>query len=172
MKELINVENIFAENVFTMGKMKARLPKSAYKEVVRVMEQGGELSLATADIIAKAMKDWAVEKGATHYSHWFQPLTGITAEKHDSFITHPDEDGKMINESGSSIPYKFVVEKINDEFEVIDSRIPRDGSYYPKDIKNIFPRNVRKQIEDVHQDGTVKRLSLENQQKAEFYFTK
>ncbi|MBR4981275.1 MAG: glutamine synthetase III [Lachnospiraceae bacterium] len=98
MKELINVENIFAENVFTMGKMKARLPKSAYKEVVRVMEQGGELSLATADIIAKAMKDWAVEKGATHYSHWFQPLTGITAEKHDSFITHPDEDGKMIME--------------------------------------------------------------------------
>jgi len=98
MKELINVENIFAENVFTMGKMKARLPKSAYKEVVRVMEQGGELSLATADIIAKAMKDWAVEKGATHYSHWFQPLTGITAEKHDSFVTHPDEDGKMIME--------------------------------------------------------------------------
>ena len=98
MKDLINVENIFAENVFTMGKMKARLPKSAYKEVVRVMEQGGELSLATADIIAKAMKDWAVEKGATHYSHWFQPLTGITAEKHDSFVTHPDEDGKMIME--------------------------------------------------------------------------
>ena len=98
MKELINVENIFAENVFTMGKMKARLPKSAYKEVVRVMEQGGELSLATADIIAKAMKDWAVEKGATHYSHWFQPLTGITAEKHDSFVTHPDADGKMIME--------------------------------------------------------------------------
>ena len=82
------------------------------------------------------------------------------------------EDEKIINESGSSIPYKFVVEKINDEFEVIDSRIPRDGSYYSKDIKNIFPRKVRKQIEDVHQDGTVKRLSLENQQKAEFYFTK
>ncbi len=98
MKDIINVEEIFAENVFTMGKMKARLPKSAYQEVVRVMEQGGELSLATADIIAKAMKDWAVEKGATHYTHWFQPLTGITAEKHDSFVTHPDKDGKMIME--------------------------------------------------------------------------
>ena len=98
MSELINVETIFAENVFTMSKMKENLPKSAYKEVLRVMEQGGELSLATADIIAKAMKDWAVEKGATHYSHWFQPLTGITAEKHDSFITHPDNDGKMIME--------------------------------------------------------------------------
>ena len=98
MSELFNVETIFAENVFTMSKMKECLPKSAYKEVVRVMDQGGELSLATADIIAKAMKDWAVEKGATHYSHWFQPLTGITAEKHDSFITHPDQDGKMIME--------------------------------------------------------------------------
>ena len=98
MSELINVETIFAENVFTMGKMKSCLPKSAYKEVVRVMEQGGELSLATADIIAKAMKDWAVEKGATHFSHWFQPLTGITAEKHDAFVTHPDQDGKMLME--------------------------------------------------------------------------
>ena len=82
------------------------------------------------------------------------------------------EDGKVINNSGSSIPYKFVVKKVNDKFEVSDSRIPRDGSYYSKDIKNIFPRSVRRQIEDVHQDGTVKRLSLENQQKAEFYFSK
>jgi len=82
------------------------------------------------------------------------------------------EDDKIMDESGSSIPYKFVVEKINDKFEVIDSRIPRDGSYYPKDIKNIFPRSVRKEIENVHQDGTIERLSLENQQKAEFYFDK
>lgn len=82
------------------------------------------------------------------------------------------EDGNVINDSGSSIPYKFVVKKVNDKFEVSDSRIPRDGSYYSKDIKNIFPRSVRRQIEDVHQDGIVKRLSLENQQKAEFYFSK
>ena len=82
------------------------------------------------------------------------------------------EDGKIIQESGSSIPYKFVVEKINDKFEVSDSRIPRDGSYYPKDIKNIFPRSVRKEIENVHQDGTIERLSLDNRQKAEFYFNK
>lgn len=82
------------------------------------------------------------------------------------------DGGKVINDSGSSIPYKFVVKKVNDKFEVSDSRIPRDGSYYLKDIKNIFPRSVRRQIEDVHQDGTVKRLSLENQQKAEFYFSK
>lgn len=98
MKEVFNVEEIFGENVFTLGKMKERLPKSVFKEVKRVMDQGGELSLAAADVVAKAMKDWAVSKGATHYTHWFQPLTGITAEKHDSFVTHPDEEGKMITE--------------------------------------------------------------------------
>ena len=66
----LNVEEIFASKVFTFGKMKERLPKSVYKEVRQVMEYGGELSLAAADVIAKAMKDWAVENGATHYTHW------------------------------------------------------------------------------------------------------
>ena len=93
-----NVEENFASKVFTLGKMRERLPKGIYKEVVRVMDQGGELSLATADVVARAMKDWAVENGATHYTHWFQPLTGITAEKHDAFVTHPDADGRMIME--------------------------------------------------------------------------
>ncbi len=95
---MFNVEEIFAKNVFTIGKMKQRLPRNVYKEVKKVMDQGGELSLAAADVVAKAMKDWAVENGATHYTHWFQPLTGITAEKHDSFVTHPDEEGKMLME--------------------------------------------------------------------------
>ena len=94
----INVEKVFASKVFTLGKMKERLPKSVFKEVKKVMDQGGELPLETADVVAKAMKDWAVENGATHYTHWFQPLTGITAEKHDSFITNPDEDGHMLME--------------------------------------------------------------------------
>ena len=98
MSEALNVEKIFAEKVFTNAKMKERLPKKVYQEVMRVMEHGGELSMATADMVAMAMKDWAVENGATHYSHWFQPLTGITAEKHDSFITHPDNQGKMLME--------------------------------------------------------------------------
>ena len=98
MGDVLNVEEIFASKVFTFGKMKERLPRSIYKEVQRLMDEGGELSLATADVIAKAMKDWAVENGATHYTHWFQPLTGITAEKHDAFVTHPDEDGRMIME--------------------------------------------------------------------------
>ncbi|MCQ2538850.1 MAG: glutamine synthetase III [Acetatifactor sp.] len=98
MSEMMNVEDLFASKVFTLGKMKERLPKGTYKEVKKVMDQGGDLSKAAAEVVAKAMKDWAVENGATHYTHWFQPLTGITAEKHDAFVTHPDEDGKMIME--------------------------------------------------------------------------
>ncbi|MCM1540410.1 MAG: glutamine synthetase III [Blautia sp.] len=98
MSEVLNVEEIFASKVFTLGKMKERLPRSVYKEVKRIMEQGGELSPAAADVVAKAMKDWAVENGATHFTHWFQPLTGITAEKHDSFVTHPDDEGRMLME--------------------------------------------------------------------------
>ena len=98
MSEALNVEKIFGEKVFTVAKMKERLTKKVFQEVMRVMDQGGELSMTTADVVAKAMKDWAVENGATHYTHWFQPLTGITAEKHDSFISHPDEDGKMLME--------------------------------------------------------------------------
>jgi len=98
MSEILNVEELFGSKVFTVGKMKERLPKSVFKEVKKVMEQGGELSKESADVVAKAMKDWAVENGATHYTHWFQPLTGITAEKHDAFVTHPDDEGKMIME--------------------------------------------------------------------------
>ncbi len=98
MSEKLNVEDIFASKVFTLGKMKERLPRSTYKEIKQLMDQGGELSLETADVVAKAMKDWAMENGATHYTHWFQPLTGITAEKHDAFVSHPDEEGKMIME--------------------------------------------------------------------------
>ena len=96
--EKLNVEQIFGEKVFTVGKMRERLPKKVFQEVINVMENGGEMSLATADVVAKAMKDWAVENGATHYTHWFQPLTGITAEKHDAFVTNPDSEGKMIME--------------------------------------------------------------------------
>ena len=98
MSEVFNVEEVFAQNLFTLGKMKERLPKNVYREVARVMDQGGELSMETANVVAMAMKEWAVENGATHYTHWFQPLTGITAEKHDAFVAHPDEMGKMLTE--------------------------------------------------------------------------
>ena len=91
------VTELFGKNVFTLGKMRERLPKNVYREVLQAMD-GGELSMSAANVVAKAMKDWAEENGATHYTHWFQPLTGITAEKHDSFVSLADEDGKMLTE--------------------------------------------------------------------------
>ena len=98
VSENVNIEEIFGSKVFTLGKMKERLPEAVYEEIRNVMQHGGELSRKSADVVAGAMKDWAVENGATHFTHWFQPLTGITAEKHDSFVTHPDNMGRMIME--------------------------------------------------------------------------
>ena len=99
----VNISESFGENVFSMSVMRERLPKKAYAEVVDVMEHGGNITMATADIVANAMKDWAVEKGATHYTHWFQPLTGITAEKHDSFITAPDDSKTLLQLTGKQL---------------------------------------------------------------------
>ena len=96
MSEYFNVADIFGEDVFTDKVMQERLPKKVYKALKKTIEEGKELDLATADVIAAAMKDWAIEKGATHYTHWFQPLTGVTAEKHDSFISAPDKNGKVL----------------------------------------------------------------------------
>ena len=98
MSEYFNVADIFGEDVFTDKVMQERLPKKVYRALRKTIEEGKELDLATADVIAAAMKDWAIEKGATHYTHWFQPLTGVTAEKHDSFITAPREDGTILME--------------------------------------------------------------------------
>ena len=104
MSEKMNVEEIFGKDVFTLGKMKQYLSTEVFSEVLRVTNEGGELSKKSADEVAKAMKDWAIENGATHYTHWFQPLTGITAEKHDSFVSHPDAEGKMLmNFSGKEL---------------------------------------------------------------------
>ena len=96
MSELINIAEIFGENVFDDATMQERLPKKVYKDLKKMIEDGKELDLATADVIAHEMKEWAIEKGATHYTHWFQPLTGTTAEKHDSFISAPMESGKVL----------------------------------------------------------------------------
>ena len=95
-KEYFNVADIFGENVFNDAVMQERLPKKIYKKLHEVMEEGKELDLETADVVAHEMKEWAIEKGATHYTHWFQPLTGVTAEKHDSFITAPMPNGKVL----------------------------------------------------------------------------
>ena len=98
MSEKINVAEIFGENVFNDTVMKERLPKNVYKNLKLAMKGEKELQLADADVIANEMKDWAIEKGATHYTYWFQPLTGSTAEKHDSFISAPNENGKVLME--------------------------------------------------------------------------
>ncbi len=96
MGETFNVADIFGEDVFNDSAMQERLPKKVYKDLKKTIEEGKELDLATADVIAHEMKEWAIEKGATHYTHWFQPLTGFTAEKHDSFISAPLESGKVL----------------------------------------------------------------------------
>ncbi|MDD6487374.1 MAG: glutamine synthetase III [Spirochaetales bacterium] len=91
------VTPIFGENVFNETVMKARLPKETFKQLMKTINDGEKLNPAVANVVANAMKEWATEKGATHFTHWFQPLTGVTAEKHDSFI-QPSSDGKIIME--------------------------------------------------------------------------
>ena len=92
---MVNVPKLFRSNVFNDDVMKERLPKPVYKALKATIENGETLDSSMANAVAHAMKEWAIEKGCTHYTHWFQPLTGITAEKHDSFIT-PDGDGKVM----------------------------------------------------------------------------
>ncbi len=96
-KEVINVNRLFGSNVFNDKTMKERLPKDTYRALKETMERGKPLTLEVANVVANTMKDWAIEKGATHYTHWFQPLTGRTAEKHDSFIS-PTADGGIVME--------------------------------------------------------------------------
>ncbi|HCM12070.1 MAG TPA: glutamine synthetase type III, partial [Lachnospiraceae bacterium] len=89
--------DIFAIDVFNETRMVERLPKKTYEALKKTIENGDDLDSSVAEIVANAMKDWAIERGATHYTHWFQPMTGITAEKHDAFIS-PTNDGKVIME--------------------------------------------------------------------------
>lgn len=98
MGDTTKVAEIFGMNVFNDTVMRERLPKNVYKNLKQTIETGTELDSSISDVVAHAMKDWAIERGATHYSHWFQPLTGITAEKHDAFISVPDGNGRVIME--------------------------------------------------------------------------
>ena len=88
MSDVLNVSEMFGKNVFNDAVMRDRLPKSVYKKLKKTIEDGAELDPSIADVVAHAMKDWAIERGATHYTHWFQPLTEGTAEKHDAFVEH------------------------------------------------------------------------------------
>ena len=89
------IPELFGSRVFNEDVMRARLPKEVYKSLLRTIETGNEIDPSIADVVASAMKDWAIEQGATHFTHWFQPLTGVTAEKHDAFLS-PVGHGKAI----------------------------------------------------------------------------
>ena len=91
------VMDIFGVDVFNEGVMAERLPKKTFVALKKTIENGEELDAMVAEVVANAMKDWAIERGATHYTHWFQPMTGVTAEKHDSFIA-PATEGRVIME--------------------------------------------------------------------------
>ncbi|WP_420130514.1 glutamine synthetase III [Longimicrobium sp.] len=95
--EPMDIETLFGQHTFGMAEMRARLPKQVYKALIRTVEHGDPLDPSVAEAVALAMKEWALEKGASHYTHWFQPLTGSTAEKHDSFIT-PNSGGGAVAE--------------------------------------------------------------------------
>ena len=91
------VEEIFGSKVFDESVMREKLAKDTYRELEKTIRDGKQLNIKIANAVAHAMKEWALEQGATHYTHWFQPMTGVTAEKHDGFI-NPDKDGKVIME--------------------------------------------------------------------------
>ena len=99
----MNLLEVFGTNVFHETVMKQCLPTKEFSEVMDVLRNGGQLSMATADVVAQAMKDWAISKGASHYTHWFQPLTGITAEKHDSFLTAPVAGKTILRLTGKQL---------------------------------------------------------------------
>ncbi|MBO5274240.1 MAG: glutamine synthetase III, partial [Clostridia bacterium] len=94
---MTSIPSIFGSMVFNDEVMRDKLPKDIYKNLKKTISEGSDLDIGVANVVANAMKDWAIEKGATHYTHWFQPMTGITAEKHDSFIS-TQKDGTIIME--------------------------------------------------------------------------
>ncbi|MBR7188913.1 MAG: glutamine synthetase III, partial [Clostridia bacterium] len=98
-----DVANRFACRVFDLATMRERLPRDTYREMLRCIHDGVRLDLSVANIVANAMKDWAIEQGATHFTHWFQPMTGITAEKHDSFISPNGNGGILMEFSGKEL---------------------------------------------------------------------
>lgn len=140
------------------------------------------------DEVYLAIREYLVEKGDSEPKHHDGEKTFVSMrvylleeEKRDSlyYVYAWVRDGKyylendeLKKDSGSSIPHKFKVEKINGEYHVTDSRIPRDGCYYSDDMKNIFPRSVRNDMEDVHNDGTIERLGIEVEEQAKLYFHK
>ena len=103
MSDLRSVEEYFGSMAFNDETMRERLPKTVYKKLKKTIEDGTDIDPSIADVVAHAMKEWAIEHGATHYTHWFQPLTGVTAEKHDSFISAPKDGAVIMEFSGKEL---------------------------------------------------------------------
>ena len=99
----MHIPEIFGENVFNDGVMRSTLPSEVYKSLRKTIDEGKTIDMNIADSVANAMKDWALSKGATHYTHWFQPLTNLTAEKHDSFIEPVGGDAIIMQLTGKSL---------------------------------------------------------------------
>ncbi|MGN1444920.1 MAG: glutamine synthetase III, partial [Eubacteriales bacterium] len=99
----MDVYELYGSMVFNDEAMRRRLPKEVYKSLTRTIATGGTIDASIADVVANAMKDWAMEKGATHYTHWFQPLTGVTAEKHDAFLSPLAGDKVVMEFSGKEL---------------------------------------------------------------------
>ncbi len=99
----MSLQETFGSLVFNDAVMRQRLPKETYRALHRTIAEGKSLNLEVASVVANTMKDWAIEKGATHYTHWFQPMTGITAEKHDSFLSPIDGGGAIMEFSGKEL---------------------------------------------------------------------
>src|SRR5271168_2233579 len=99
----VSLSDIFGANVFNRTVMRALLPKNAYRALMRCLDQGERLDPAVADVVANAMKDWAISKGASHFTHWFQPMTGLTAEKHDSFLSPGGDEGAVLEFAGKTL---------------------------------------------------------------------
>ena len=100
---MTTVPDYFGSLVFDDRVMRAKLPEDVYQSLRQTIDEGAQLNLAVANAVASAMKDWAVEHGATHFTHWFQPMTGVTAEKHDSFIAPAPDGGVIMEFSGKEL---------------------------------------------------------------------
>ena len=124
------IKDYFGSLVFDDRVMKATLPAKAYASLRKTIDEGAELDIGLANAVAAAMKDWAVAKGATHYTHWFQPLTGITAEKHDSFITPSEDGGVIMDFSGKELAVTTGLGFQTEErlLELVSSLVRHDSS--------------------------------------------
>ena len=105
----MQVSKYFGEDIFSTKVMMEKLPKDVYKRVIEIINEGRKMDCDTANSIAHAIKEWAIDKGATHYCHWFQPMTGTTAEKHDSFIEFTDSGDIIERFSGKQLPVQQAV---------------------------------------------------------------